>query len=152
MRDIETCAAVGHFHLILTALYLLGVLASVLVSAVAFLCFVLLSKFPFTPCLSACLTTTPHVIFVPKCILCTLCLNSQLQKYLRHFLYLNMLKNHLEEREMMSSVFCVKHNTGSKGEILLHCKNSLNPSLKQIMWLPESLKYPFPSNRNQRLR
>lgn len=51
---------------------------------------------------------------------------------------------------MMSGMFCFKPYTGSKGEILLHCKNSLNPSLKQIIWLPESLKYQFPSNRNQR--
>lgn len=41
----------------------------------------------------------------------------------------------------MSGVFCVKPYPGSKGEILLRCKNSLNPSLKQIIWLPECLKY-----------
>lgn len=50
----------------------------------------------------------------------------------------------------MSSVFCVKHNTGCKGEIVSDCKNSCHPSLKKIIWLPESLKYPVISNRNQR--
>lgn len=54
----------------------------------------------------------------------------------------NILKNHSGVREMMSGVFYVKHNWGSKDESLLCCKNSLNSSsLEQIIWLPESLRY-----------
>lgn len=53
---------------------------------------------------------------------------------------------------MMSGVFCVKHNCGSQGEIFATIvKNSLNSSsLKQIIWLPESLRYTYHPNRNSR--
>lgn len=47
--------------------------------------------------------------------------------------------------------FVLSTTVAQRVKSLLHCKNSFNPSsLKQIIWLPESLKHLCHPNRNQK--